>query len=424
MKKLLFILIPLLFLVGCSSIAVSTGFDKTVNIEGNNIPVVNKDFADRESLNSVFGDKIIASRIPNLAGQFQYPLESTSINTPEIVTTGFVAQQNSLLQLHTGSSSNGSSAVQTLTYLRYLPGHEVQGLFTPIFSSNTNIRQRGGIFDSNDGFFLEWDGVNLDTCRRRAATDFCETINLTNVFGEGIDLDPTKGNIYSISYGYLGFAPITFAVMTPQGGWKILNKFEYPNSDTLTHITQSFLPLRAESTNIGNTNDTILKIGSVWGGIIDGNILAGSRNDPSARFFTQESPVVASTSGVLFSFRSKSTYGGIDNRINSLLKLVSCSTEGNKPVRFKLLKNPSFVSATWQNVSVDSVLEYSTNLVLSPGAEDGESFLYWDMGKSDSFFENVETQNLLLPPNGVAVFYFESLNANEVQCAIRWAELF
>jgi hypothetical protein len=328
-----------------------------------------------------------------------------------------------MLHIHTGIDSNGSAAIESINYLRYLPGHESQGLFTPVFSSNTNIRQRGGIFDSENGFFLEWDGQTLDTCRRRASVDFCEPINLTGVF-DGVDLDPTKGNVYSISYGYLGFAPISFSVMTPEGAWVLLNKIEYPNDNTLTHILQTFLPLRAESTNIGNTNDTILAIGSIWGGIVDGNIVAGSNKDPTARFFTQESPIVSASDGVLFAFRSKDIYGGIDNRVSSLLKLVSCSTEGNKPVRFKLLKDPSFLSATWNNVSVDSVLEYSTDLVLNVSAEDGESFLFWDMAKSDSFFENVEEQNLLLPPNGLAVFFFESQVSNEVQCSIRWAELF
>jgi len=89
-----------------------------------------------------------------------------------------------------------------------------------------------------------------------------------------------------------------------------------------------------------------------------------------------------------------------------------------------LLKQPEYLSATWTNISENSILQVSNNLVLNVSAEDGESFLSWNMGKSDSFFESVAEQNLLLPPNGVAVFYFESPNTNDVQCSIRWAELF
>jgi hypothetical protein len=430
MKKIIYIIFLSIFMAGCSFLsAPNTSImgihpDTKIDVDvPNGVNSSDIDLTGRESHNTVFGDKIVGSRIPSIAAQFQYQLQSNDVRPPRVVGSGSFDQEESMLNMYTGNDSNGSIIIESQSYLRYLPGHEVQVLFTSVFSNNVNIIQRAGVFDDSNGFFLEWDGVFLDSCRRRASVDFCEPINLTGIFN-GVDLDPTNGNVYSISYGYLGFAPISFSVMTPEGGWVLINKIKYPNTESVTHITQTFLPMRAETINVGQITDTVLSIGSIWGGIVDGNIVPGSSRDPTARFFTQESPVVSSTDGVLFAFRSKDTYENIDNRISSLLKLVSCSTDGIKPVRFKLLKNPEFLSATWNNVSVDSVLEYSTDLVLNVSAEDGESFLYWDMAKSDSFFEDVENQNLLLPPNGVAVFYFESQVSNEVQCSIRWAELF
>lgn len=411
-----------MILIGMSGCSQDRTLTELPTDDNENIKISNNDFNGRTSFNTVFGDQIVSTRRPSIAAQFQYPLQSSDVRQPDIVGSGHFEQANAMLQLHTGNDVNGSAGVESQQYLRYIPGHETQALFTIVFSSNTNTMQRAGIFDKENGFYINWDGENMTANRRRLGVDYSHAINITDIL-DGEDLNPAKGNIYSISYGYLGFAPITFAAMNPDGSWSALYKIEYPNNNTETHIAQTFLPLRAETTNNGNTNDTILKVGSIWGGIVDGDIKPGTETDPTARFFTQSSPIRTTANGILFSFRSKVSYGGIDNRVNSLLKLVSCSTDGNKPVEFRLLKNPTFVSATWQNVSNDSVLEYSTDLVLDIGAEDGEAFITWDMARSDSFFEDVSAQNLLLAPNGTAVFYYTSSSTTEAKCGIRWAEL-
>ena len=409
-KKLLILPLLLIFFSGCS-------------LFGNVAIGTQEDFVGRQGFNTVFGDTVVASRIPNFAAQFQYGLETNSFNST-IVGSGSFDFTDSMLNIHTGTDSNGSVILESTNYLRYIPGYEVQGLFTAIFSNDTNINQRAGIFDDENGFYLKWNGENFQGCRIRDSVESCDNLNTTDVFGEGIDLNISNGNIYSFSYGYLGFAPITFSVMTPQGSWVLLHQIEFPNSQPQTHITQSHLPLRAENSNEGSTTNSTLSFGSLWAGIVDGNIVPGTISDPTARFFTQQSEIKTASSGNVFAFRSKNTYNGVDNRIQSLLKLVSCTTDGNKPVAFRLLQNPNVTSANWTDVHENSVLQVSDNLVLAAGAEDGTTFMNWGLAKSDSFFEDVSGENLLLPPGGVAVFYFESTQSTETQCSIRWAELF
>lgn len=395
--------------------------NKNIVSNNNPLPIQDIDGSGRSSLNSIFGDKIIATRKPHISAQFQYQLASYE-GDPEIVGTGTIVREDSMLKLRTGTDADGSASLKSNVFLRYIPGHQCYGLFTCYFNSNTNTKQEMGINDQQNGFLLCYNGVDLSLVKYRNGVETIYPIDKSVVF-EGYD--PTKLNVYHLSYGYLGAAPCSIEVMNPQGTFELLGKIEYPNSSTETHIAQTHLPLTAKCTNVGNTTNTELGIGSFEAGIVDGGFIQGSIGDPTARHFTKGEHKTAFVSGSIIAFRSKATYSSIENRISSLLKLISVSTEGAKPVSFILLKSPAFTGTpTWNDVSVDSVLEYSTDLVLDTGAEDGDAFLEWEMGKVDQFFRDIASQDLLLRPNDWAVFYCISSVATDIGLSIKWAELF
>ena len=394
----------------------------------NPLPTINYDSAHRNSVNSIFGDKITGARIPSIAAQFQYGLRADDAII-DTVTTGNTTISNSMLLLNTGVAADGHVGIQGADYLRYIPGHEAYAFFTCVFDSPVvGSIQRIGLFDfdsgNGNGFFVGYRGTQFGITRRRAGTDSFTPVDLAHVFPEDAGVfDPTKGNVYKISYGYLGFATIHFELLLPHGGFIELSSIDYPNTDTETHIANANIPLRAEMTNSGSTTDLQMKIGSVSAGIVD-----GGGADPIARIFTFALPTTTLVAGVvnqLITFRNKSTFFGITNKISTQLKLISAATDGNKPVRWGIRKNPDEIlpgTATWTDVSVDSVMEYSTDF--NGDLATGGDSLLWNMARADSFFEDVENLLVKLRPNQWATIYAISQNANDIDLSIRWKELF
>lgn len=392
----------------------------------NPLPIIDIDSAHRGSANSIFGDKIIGTRIPSIAAQFQYGLRSDDA-VIDTVTTGISTISNAMLLLNTGISSTGHVGVQGANYLRYIPGHEAYAFFTVVFNSPAaNSSQKAGLFDydsgNGNGFFVGYEGLQFGITRRRSGIDYFTPVDPLLIFPDDSGVfDPTKGNIYKISYGYLGFATIHFEVMLPKGGFIDLASIEYPNTSTETHITNTNIPLRAEVTNSGNVSDLQIKIGSITAGIVD-----GGGADPIARVFTQSLGIitlVGATVTQLGHFRNKSTFFGITNKITSQLILISTATEGNKPVALGVKKNSTITApGTWADTDADSVIEFSTDAVVN--LTTGTDLLLWDMAKTDSFFEDVEKFLIKLRPNEWATFYALSSSTNDITLSIRWKDLF
>ena len=390
------------------------------------LKVADYDNAHRNAANSIFGDRIVGTRVPTIAAQFQYGLR-TDDAVFDVVTTGVVAIEDAMLKLNTGTDSAGHVGIRGADYLRYIPGHEAYAFFTCVFAAPVaNLTQRIGLFDfdggDGNGFFIGYNGLTFGITRRRAGVDTFTAVDVSTVFPSDIPaFNPTKGNVYKLSYGYLGFATIHFEVLLPQGTFVEFAKIEYPNTSTETHIANANIPLRAEMTNSGSTVDSQMRIGSVSAGIVD-----GGGADPIARIFTfalGTTTLVAGVATQLISFRNKGTFFGLTNKISSQLILVSTATDGNKPVAWGIKKNSTITtSGTWTDADPDSVIEWSTDAVVNLAT--GTDMLLWNMARADTFFEDVEKYLVKLRPNEWATFFCLSQNANDVELSIRWLDLF
>lgn len=390
------------------------------------VPVTPVDVAHRGASNTIFGDSITGTRVPSIAAQFQYGLRSDDA-VVDVVGSGTTSFANAMLVLNTGTDANGHIGIQGSDYLRYIPGHEAYCFFTSVFSTPVaDSIQRIGLFDfdsgNGNGFFIGYEDAQFGVTRRRAGVDTFTPVNVADVFPEASGVfDPTKGNTYKISYGYLGFATIHFEVLLPHGGFVELAAIAYPNTSTETHIANTNIPLRAEMTNTGNTTDLEMRIGSVTAGIVD-----GGGADPIARIFTFPTGVVVVPSGTtqLIHFRNKSTFFGITNKITSQLMLLSAATDGNKPVSWGIKKNATLTTpGTWTDVdTADSIMEYSLDAVAN--LTTGSDLILWDMARADSFFEDVEKYLVKLRPNEWATIYVISSTGSDVSLSVRWVELF
>jgi len=304
----------------------------------NPLPSYDIDKAQRISGNTVFGDNIGGIRKSSIAAQFQYSIEGGTSDS-ELLNGGAISIFESLLIISSGIDIAGRARINSTENVRYVPGQELYMYWTSVFTTpKENSYQRSGLFDDNNGFFAGYEGTVFTFTRRRGGIDFPQTIDLLAFHErEGYSLDPTKGNVYKISYGYLGFAPITLEVMKPSGELVLLDRIEYPNSATVTHTTQTFLPVRGEVGNSGNNTDMVMSVGSLAAGIVN-----GGNEDIAGRQFAWSNIIPVALSGAnteLVTFRNKTIFAGINNKVPARLLFISGAVENNKNVRWKLFKD-------------------------------------------------------------------------------------
>jgi hypothetical protein len=378
----------------------------------------------RVGLNTVFGDQIIGSRIPSLAAQFQYGLQDGE-SVSNTANGGSITISESRLLIGTSTNVAGSADIESLDTLRYIPGNEAYVFFTAAFvngGSDADHTMFAGIFDydggNGNGFYIGYDGEDFVCGRRRDGVDTKHIVDVSGIYPDGT-FNPQLGNIYRISYGYLGYAPIHFEVMSVLGDWLTIYEIQYPNTSVETHIVNTFLPLRAEVENTGSAVDHQIYIGSLQSGVVD-----GANMDVSARQFVYDEAATTATSGGynVVALRNKTTFNSKTNRVPFVVTLISASTDGNKSVLWEVYKEPTLTAPSWTDIDTNnSVVEYVSN---PTSTDDGTLEVPWSMAKVDSFFQTTDKFAVLIRPGETIMFKASSTNNSVIDFGVRWKELF
>lgn len=382
------------------------------------------------AFNGIFGERYMALRKPKFSANFNYPIDSRS-SKQTLANGGTAGIVTNLMTLDTSAAVNGSAAIQTTSNLRYSAGRDAEIMFTAIFTlGKAASYQRAGLYDLTDGFFIGFENTTFGVSIRKSTIDkFISQPNFSNdkldgTGPSGFVLDKTKMNIFRITYGYLGIAPVFYQVYGGSKlGWITFHVHDVANKQAETHITKPYLPVRAEVANTGNNTSIKLQSGSIYAGVIDGS----GAPDASSREFTQiltALAVVAGTNTPLITFHNKPTFQGTDNKIDDLLLKIGLAVDGTKTVRITLYKLAAVpTGGTWTDVNTaNSNMEVNTTATISfVGAEILDA---WPLGKSESINVDTSALNYLLLPNEYAVFTYTSTGTSDVEFVNRWAELF
>lgn len=396
-----------------------------------NMEISSIDRSRRNAMNSIFGEQLIGNRLPQFNSMFIYPLDSWRLETI-VENGGTVGQSNGMLSISTGTNIAGRALASSKRGLRYEPGHEAYALITALFTLGLTdgVKQHIGLFDDVNGYSFGMNNEVFSIFHRRDNSELSvipqSEFNMDKLDGTGKSrfiLDPSKGNIYKISFGYLGFASITFEILAgSEIGWIPFHIIDYANKFTEPHVTLPYLKIRGEVINSGSTSDAIMKASSLEVGTVGSDYTTISARDNSVKF---SGSLLASEETPIAIFHNKDTFGGISNRIETLLKIISSAVEGNKPVnisRYKLKIAPT--GGTWTDINTaESIMEYSTDATIDlTGAKLTFSF---DMDKIGSFFQVIphEVEYRMLP--GEYVVYTTSSDAvGDYRLSVSWDELF
>jgi hypothetical protein len=222
----------------------------------------------------VFNQQIVGTRNNQLEVDFS-GTDPDSISTLTVTKTngGDASTSGGQAVFETSTNTSGEIKAITTRTVTYHPHSENYAAFTAIFTTGVaNSYQRIGLYDDNNGFFIGFEGTSFGVTKRSGGVDTriaqasfsadkLDGSTGSNYTRNGVAeaLDPTKDNLYRIRYGWLGAAPITYEVLSPDGEWVTFHVIKHPNTAAVPTIQEPNQPLRVhiKKTTAGATNLSI-----------------------------------------------------------------------------------------------------------------------------------------------------------------------
>lgn len=273
----------------------------------------------------------------------------------------------STVSLNVGTASGDKVIRQTKQYFRYSSGKSQVFIGSRVFNAQkTNLVQRTGQFDTQNGLFFEASTGTLKWVVRSYAsgsivdTQYLQSDwNLDKLDGSGasgVNLDITKTNIYFIDYEWLGSGRIRFGIIGPKGTPIYAHEVDNANNNTAVYMTTANLPMRSEIENVGATA-TSSSLKKICSAIMNEN---GFDPTPLGIDFSASNgttTIAVTTRRAIISIRPKATFAGKVNRAyttdfdyqifsdaNAYYELVWNGTVGGSP--------------SWGSVDSSSTMEY------------------------------------------------------------------
>ncbi len=184
-------------------------------------------------------------------------------------TTTYLSNESSV-QLNVGTASGDQVVRQSFRSMPYQPGKGLTFLATFVMAApKTNLRQRVGYFNTNNGVFLQQDGTTVSFVLRsnslptpgtpsdiRTVNQADWNIDKMNGTGpSGRTLDLTKNQILYMDFEWLGTGDVRCGFFV-DGKPQICHTFHNDNTQTAVYMQTAILPVRYEITNTAVTAST------------------------------------------------------------------------------------------------------------------------------------------------------------------------
>jgi hypothetical protein len=263
------------------------------------------------------------------------------------------------------STSSGDKAIrQSKIYIPYQPGKSFSIKLTGILGSlKSNVRQRIGYFDDNNGLFFEQDGTNLKVVVRSSTSGSPVNISvnqanwnidpMNGTGSSGITLDMSKVHIFTIDFQWLGVGRVRFG-FNIDGKNYYVHEFTHANINTSVYMSTPTLPVRYELENT-NTTASSTSMQAICASVVSegGYTFNGLRRSIDRGITTSS---IGTTLTPLISLKLSSSY------IRSTLSDFSFDifNSGNAIFRYGLYLNPTITGGTavsWNTIA-NSYAEY------------------------------------------------------------------
>lgn len=376
---------------------------------------------------SAFGELETVSPTPVIQTDFIYNVNADMVDTT-LVGSGTVTQADSMAVLQTAAFASSSAQVSTKRFVKYRPGQGVHIRGTALFTTGVaNSQQLFGCGDSVDGFFFGFDGASYGILHRNVGVD--TWIPQTSWNGDKMDgsgpsgqtIDPTKGNVYQVSFQWLGFGQVTFAIEdSVSGQFVTVHTLNYANTAIIPSLGNPSFPIIWEAENSTNTSNITVK-GASCCAEVEGKI---EYLGPTNAVGNTKTGVTTALTNVL-TLRNKTTYQAVTNRTPIKVLKYTVSVDGTKPAEFQMVKNTTLGgSPSYADVSTNtSVIEYDTaGTTLTGGTviDFGSLAAAGSLSESGTSTTDIE----LLPGETLTLAVNATTGTTDATVTIRWVEDF
>lgn len=261
------------------------------------------------------------------------------------------------------TTTNGSEVVrQTYRRFPYQPGKGLLVLMTFVMdNTESNLRQRAGYFDTQNGVFFQKTGTTKEFVLRSyisGAVDDSRTVAQSSWNGDkldgtgpsGLTLDPTKAQILWMDFEWLGVGDVRCGFII-NGQYILCHTFHNANLITSVYMTTAILPLRYEIKNTATAASSSSMKAICASVVSEGGFQQVSIDHVARR--TSILNTIGTTFLPLVSIRLASTALGavvLPNRVQ-----VLPTTSQNYEVA--LFKNATLTGASWAAVSSNANVE-------------------------------------------------------------------
>lgn len=388
---------------------------------------------------SVMDDQVTGDKEDQINLHFRYGIPSDFTTTT--LNNGTVTSSQSMAVISSTATSGRSASLQSKRNLIYVPGHEAYAIFDAEFTTAVaGTTQYIGLTDatptsSGNGFALGYSNLGGNSTTfgilifNNSSTPSVITqsnFNMDLLDGTGlssIDLDPTKLNIYKITYSW-ATSTITFEILRTDGIWFPFHQIRNPNTLTTPQIANPFLPILATVANGAIATNITLQT-SMW---LTGNIAPRQAN--YTRTFSATSGSKSASGGntaVLLSLQNQTTFGGVSNRVEARITLVAAASTGasNTILRYRLIKSGTLTGAAFASVNTNSAVFLDTSATAISG---GTINLISVAAGDDNISVSLTREDLyvsILPGETITLTAQPSTGGNiNIEGSIAWQELF
>lgn len=378
---------------------------------------------------SAFGLAKVQEDYPQIQLDFRHGL-SSRFTQSTVTGTGTITAYSSsnLAFISTGASTNSSANLSSLRCLKYSGGQGGNIMFTGIFSSgvagNTQVY---GCGTSMYGFFFGYNGTQFGVLWRQNGVDNWisqSNWNVDKMDGTGPSaqvINPQKGNVYRITFQWLGFGMVTFMMEhTLSGTFVPVHRIQYANTYLLPTVNDPSFPMYIQSTNTTNATNVAIQ-STCFAAMLEGTpVFLG------LTFGIDNTKTMTTTTLTnIITLKCKTTLNAetLMHHIPVLMKMLSISTNGNKPATVYLIASATLGGTpSYTDIStVDSVISYDTNGTTVTGGTQIAAFAF---ASADSRTISLNDLNFILYPGTLltCAAKLPATGSTDVTCCLTWQE--
>ncbi|RKD24724.1 hypothetical protein BEP19_09555 [Ammoniphilus oxalaticus] len=326
----------------------------------------------------------------------------------------------------TGSST---ANMRTRKYLRYTTGLGIRTIFNALFTLGiAGTRQIIGLGDQGEGLFFGYNGARFGILRRSNGVDNWTEQSAWNMDrldgsgGSGVMLDPTKGNLYRITYQG-DYGVITFFVAHPSSGvWIPVHQQATGNVSTAPAIFTLHLPLMAAVDNGSTTANPVLRTSTAIAGV-EG---VATKAIATRQAFSNSKRIGSSSEVNLFTIQNKDLFNSVTNRNSIRVFMLSIAVDGEaKNIEFSLRRNAVLTgNTTFTNIHTEnSSVAYNTEGTYTQGT--GSVKFSSHLSNTDSNVIDLSSLDIPLPVGEtITVTARTSGSTSTCSASLNWMEFY